>query len=605
VHYLAGKTAAWINDFLHKRSRGLIMKHQTFLDVQAGSGNLQQGLSQQVEFNWGVKIPMRDGVQLNATLYRPKNSQPTPAICTLTPYIADGAHPRGLYFASHGYTFVAVDSRGRGNSEGIFEPFANEAQDGYDIVEWLAKQTWCDSQVAMWGGSYGGYDQWVTLREAPPHLKTIVPTASAHAGVDFPFLKNIFSPFEMQWLTYVSGAARNLTIMNDAKFWVAKFQELYQGHLPYNELDKIVGNQSTYFQTWISHPQPDEYWDKMSFPPEAYDQISIPILTITGHYDDDQPGAMEYYRNHMMSKSAARESHYLIIGPWDHSGTRDPKTEFGGLQFSSSAILDMNEIHLEWYDWTMKAGMKPPFLEKRVAYYVMGEEKWKYADRLEEIGAKPKRFFLCSHGEAKDVFHSGTLEEEPGKGADFDTFIYDPMDTRPGDLEWEPIDNYLTDQTSDLNLFGNGVVYHSEPLTEYMEITGWVRFFAWIAMDVPDTDFKVSLSEVQPDGRLIRLTQDLLRARYRESERQEKLINSGEINRFIFEGFTFFSRRISKGSRLRLILSCPNTIYLEKNFNSGGVVAGESGKDARTAHITLYHDQDHPTYVELPVVSCN
>jgi predicted acyl esterase len=115
----------------------------------------------------------------------------------------------------------------------------------------------------------------------------------------------------------------------------------------------------------------------------------------------------------------------------------------------------------------------------------------------------------------------------------------------------------------------------------------------------------VSLSEVQPDGRLIRLTQDLLRARYRESERQEKLINSGEINRFIFEGFTFFSRRISKGSRLRLILSCPNTIYLEKNFNSGGVVAGESGKDARTAHITLYHDQDHPTYVELPVVSCN
>jgi putative CocE/NonD family hydrolase len=579
------------------------MKHHSFLDVQASSDNLLQELSQQVDFTWGAKIPMRDGVQLNATLYQPKNSQTLPAIFTLTPYIADGAHPRGLYFASHGYTFAAVDSRGRGNSEGAFEPFANEAQDGYDIVEWLAKQPWCDGQVAMWGGSYSGYDQWVTLGEAPPHLKTIVPTASAHAGVDFPFIKNIFSTFEMQWLTYTSGAARNQTIMNDPKFWIAKFQELYQGHLPYKELDKIVGNQSTYFQTWISHPYPDQYWDKMSFPQEAYDQISMPILTITGHYDDDQLGAMEYYRHHMSLKSAGRESHYLIIGPWDHAGTRDPKTEFGGLQFSSSAVLDMNEIHREWYDWTMKAGNKPTFLEKRVAYYVMGAEKWKYADSLEDIVTKPKNFYLFSPGEAKDVYHSGRLEEEPGNGADFDTFIYDPMDTHPGDLEWEPADNYLTDQTSDLNLFGNGVVYHSEPFIEAMEITGWVRFFAWIAMDVPDTDFRVSLSEVLLDGRLIRLTQDLLRARYRESERQEKLIASGEINQFIFDGFTFFSRRISKGSRLRLILSCPNTIFLEKNYNSGGVVAGESGKDARTAHITLYHDQDHPSCVELPVVS--
>jgi putative CocE/NonD family hydrolase len=578
------------------------MKHYSFLDDQTDSNDRGQMISKQVTFTWGVKIPMRDGMQLNATLYQPKNYQPTPVIFTLTPYIADGAHPRGLYFASQDYTFAAVDSRGRGNSEGIFEPFANEPGDGYDIVEWLARQPWCDGQVAMWGGSYGGYDQWITLREAPPHLKTIVPTASAHAGVDFPFVKNIFSPFEMQWLTYTSGEARNLTIMNDQRFWIGKFQEMYQGHLPYKDLDKIVGNGSTYFQTWISHPCPDAYWDTMSFPQEAYDQISIPILTITGHYDDDQPGAMEYYRHHMASKSAAKEAHYLIIGPWDHAGTRDPKTEFGGLQFSAAAILDMNKIHREWYDWTMKAGEKPDFLEKRVAYYVMGEEKWKYADNLGDIGAKPKKLYLCSYGEASDVFHSGTLEGEAGLGTATDTFTYDPLDIRTGDLEWEPADNYLADQTADLNLFGNGVVYHSEPLSEDMEITGWVKFFVWMAIDVPDTDFRVSLGEVLIDGSLVRLTQDLLRARYRESNRVEKLVTPGEINQYEFDGFTFFSRRITKGSRLRLIISCPNTIYLEKNYNSGGAVAEESGKDARTAHITLYHDQEHPSYIELPVV---
>jgi putative CocE/NonD family hydrolase len=164
------------------------------------------------------------------------------------------------------------------------------------------------------------------------------------------------------------------------------------------------------------------------------------------------------------------------------------------------------------------------------------------------------------------------------------------------------IPDYFTDQTYDLNLFGNGLVYHSAPFAEDTEITGWVKLYTWISMDVPDTDFKVSLAEVLPDGKKIKLTQDLLRARYRESNRVEKLVIPGEINLYTFDGFTFFSRRISKGSRLRLIISCPNTIYLEKNYNSGGVVSEESGREARTAHVTLYHDKDHPSYLELPVV---
>ena len=459
--------------------------------------------SSQIDFTWGVKIPLRDGVQLNATLYKPRAVKPTPAIFTLTPYIADGAHLRGVYFAEHGYGFAAVDCRGRGNSEGIFEPFANEAADGRDIVEWLAEQPWCDGQVAMWGGSYGGYVQWMALRESPSHLKTIVPTASAHAGVDFPFFKNIFSPFEMQWQTYISGVTRNMTIMNDSDFWIGKLEELYQNHLPFNELDRVVGNTSTFFQTWIAHPHADEYWDRMSYPLEKYDQIQIPILSITGHYDDDQPGAMEYYHHHMASKSPAKESHFLIIGPWDHAGTRDPKTEVGGLKFSETAVLDMNKLHQEWYDWTMKAGKKPVFLKKRVAYYVTGEETWKYADSLQSIGATPRKMYLCSSDGANDVFHSEELNDHALDGTPSDSFIYDPLDTRFGDLERVQVQDYLLDQTYDMNLFGNGLVYHSIPFSREEEITGWVKLCAWISMDVPDTDFKVSLAEVLANGKVI------------------------------------------------------------------------------------------------------
>ncbi len=122
-------------------------------------------------------------------------------------------------------------------------------------------------------------------------------------------------------------------------------------------------------------------------------------------------------------------------------------------------------------------------------------------------------------------------------------------------------------------------------------------------MDVPDTDFLIILEEVLPDGKMIMLTSDMLRARYRVSNRLELLIVPGEVNLYTFSGFTFFSRRIARGSRLRLVICCPNSIHTEKNYNSGGVVAEESGKDARTAHITLYHNKEYASFLELPVVS--
>src|SRR5207249_1364230 len=107
---------------------------------------------------WAVKVPLRDGVKLNATIYRPAGvSRAIPAIVTITPYTADTYHDRAMYFARHGYVFLSIDCRGRGNSEGQFKPFVNEGKDGFDIVEWVAKQKWCNGNVGMWGGSYAGF----------------------------------------------------------------------------------------------------------------------------------------------------------------------------------------------------------------------------------------------------------------------------------------------------------------------------------------------------------------------------------------------------------------------------------------------------------------
>jgi uncharacterized protein len=557
-----------------------------------------------VDLTWGVKIPMRDGVRLNATLYRPAAAEGrVPVIFTLTPYIADSYHDRAVYFARRGYAFALVDCRGRGNSEGVFRSNENEAKDGYDTVEWLARQPWCDGQVAMWGGSYAGDDQWATLKEFPPHLKTIVPAAAAFAGVDFPFWKNVWYAYDVQWFTYVAGVTGNTNLFQDSSFWIEKFRRLYLNHLPFAQLDTLAGAPSANFQEWLKHPAPDAYWDAIVPTDGQFAKMDLPILTITGHYDDDQPGAMEYYRKHMaFGTPAARERHLLLMGPWDHPGTRTPKKEVGGLTFGDASLLDLNALHGAWYGWTMRGGPRPEFLKKRVTYYVAGAEVWKYADTLEEITASRSVLYLGSReGQANDAVHSGTLGPAlPGQQAP-DRYIYDPLDTRPAELEREEIRNWITDPRYALNLFGNGLVYHTEPFEQAREVCGNVRLVVWMALDVPDTDFRADLYEITSEGQSIRLAQDLLRARHRESLRQEKPVRPGAVERYEFSGFPFFCRRIAPGSRLRLVLSCPNSIFLEKNYNGGGVVAQESGKDARTAHVTLYHDADHPSCLDLPI----
>ena len=564
----------------------------------------------EIDMQWGAKITLRDGVQLNATIVRPHGQKdPIPAIFTLTPYVADSYIERAVYFAQHGYVYALVDVRGRGNSGGAFEPFANEPKDGHDVVEWLANQPWCNGKVAMWGGSYAGFDQWATLKEFPPHLATIVPAAAAHPGVDFPFTYGIFAPYDMQWLSFTTGATSNANLFGNSAYWRSKAGDYYDQHLAFKDFDRLVGNPSPVFQKWLQHPTRDAYYDAMVPNESAYNKIQVPILTITGHYDGDQPGAFTYYKAHMRYGTAeAKQNHYLIIGPWDHAGTRTPKKEVGGLNFGDASVLDLNKLHAEWYDWTMKSGAKPEFLKKRVAYYVVtgpGAGEWKYADTLEAISKSTKTLYLASGGGAGDVFHSGSLAETKTSGSAAsasDTWTYDPLNIKPGDLEPADDPNGLVSQSAVLNLFGEGVVYHSKTFDDATEISGFPKLTAWLSMNVPDTDLYATLYEILADGSSVQLTGAQMRARYRDSLREAKPVLAGTPEKYVFDNFTFFSRRVAQGSRLRLVIGSINSTGAEKNYNSGGDVASETAKDARTAKITLLHDESHPSALELPIV---
>jgi len=562
--------------------------------------------SDAVAFQWGVKIPMRDGVKLNATLYQPREQKEAlPCVFTLTPYIAQSYHERGMYFAANGYVFLTVDVRGRGNSEGEFTPLLQEAKDGHDVVEWLGQQSYCNGKVTMWGGSYAGYDQWASAKEFPSHLATIVPVASPKPGVDYPMQHNMFYSYDLQWLTLVSGKASQEGIFGDSAFWAAQYKRWYEAHAPFNELDRYVGNPSPIFQTWVAHPQQDAYWDSYSPTPEQYARLSLPILSICGQYDGDQPGALAYYTDHMQHGSAdARAKHYLIIGPWDHAGTRTPKADVGGLKFGQAALLDMNALHKAWYDWTMKSGAKPEFLRDKVAYYVTGEEAWRYAPTLDGVTARHEAWHLDSvASRANDVFAAGDLRRDGAGRGKPDRYVYDPLDTSSAAWEQDEAANGLTDQRGALMSSGKALFYHSAPFAEDTDLAGFFKLSAWISLDQPDTDIAVSVYEIKPDGSSVFLASDAMRARYRHSLREATPVKPGAVERYDFDRFTFVARRIGKGSRLRLAIGPINSMYAEKNYNAGGVVAAESGKDARKVTVSLYHDAAHPSALSLPLAA--
>jgi uncharacterized protein len=542
-----------------------------------------------------VKIPLRDGVRLNATLYRPlPDHGPVPVIFMLSPYPDDNEHPTAAYFAAHGYIYAYVHVRGRGDSEGSFDPMAQEAQDGYDVVEWFAKQPWCNGKVAMFGGSYAGGDQWLTAMMRPTHLATIVPVASARYGVDFPQQQNIFYSYDLQWLSFTSGKTLYTEVFNDATLWESVFRRLYLDKAAFSKLDVYSGNTTaTAFHRWLQHPDIDDYWRAVGGTKKQIAGISIPVLEITGTNDDDQLGALSYHADLGSRLTGSTGPDFLVIGPWDHPGTREPKQDFGGEHHGSASVVDVLRLQREWYDYTMKGGPKPRFLEKQVAYYVSGSnaECWKYADSLDAVSSGSKTFYLNTYDGPNGIYQSGILQPSQ-EGASGGQWISDPND----------LSNATTNPAQPgAAIHGDGLIFHSTPFQEETELNGKINLRLWLSIDAPDTDLEASLFLVTPDGKSHSLTQTVLRARYRNSLEHPEAIHENQPEEYRFAPGLWFAMRAAKGSQLRLIVESLNDPAYEKNWNSMKPEAEQTGADARVAHIRLLQDPQHPSTLTVPL----
>ncbi|WP_177204207.1 CocE/NonD family hydrolase [Sphingobium sp. AP50] len=551
-----------------------------------------------VVVDWAVAIPMRDGTRLNANIYRPAQADGgLPVVLTVTPYTADTLHGVAMWFARHGYVYAAVDTRGRGGSSGAFLPTLHEAQDGYDVIQWLATMPGSDGRVVGWGGSYAGRNQLAFATLAPPALKAIAPASAGMTTVDRDMRANIPFPQLMQWLVYTSGPTSNRAAYTDRAYWLGALAELASGRVPYRDFDRMVGLPSPLWQNNLRHPTIDAYWRETVTDAGILDaaqlkRVSIPLLAITGAYDPSQTGLRAYLDARALAVSpAVIDRQYLVLGPWDHPGTRNPQRVTGGVDMGAASVINMLELHRQWFDWILNRGPKPAFLADHFAYFLAGADRWETAPSLASASAPLRKLMLSSPvSNAGAVTRAGALTARAPGQAD-DRYVYDP--SVPGRNEGvEGFDlvapNWLTDATAVTRLNGEGLVYDGLPLDAPTDLVGIPAADLYLTMDVPDTDIRVALYAVMPDGTQIFLTQDQARARYRTSLTRETPVVIGKRLPYAFHRFDFVARRLPQGARLRLVVSPLGlSIHQQRNRNSGKPVADEVAADNRIAHVAL------------------
>jgi putative CocE/NonD family hydrolase len=400
------------------------------------------------------------------------------------------------------------------------------------------------------------------------------------------------------------GHTANNNGAGDMAYWLGVYQEASKGLVPYRDLDTLAGYPSDIWRDWMAHPTKDAYWDAASTAPDRWAHIAVPSLSITGEYDISETGAIAFRQKQLdaTTPAVAAES-YLVIGPWDHPGSRNPKRRLGGLDFGDTAVLDVKALHLAWYDHVLKGAPTPPFLRDHVVYFVTGADQWRSAPTLEAATARRDTLWLSSPDTgASSIADHGALAPKAASQPP-DAYVYDP--SRPAHNEgFEGGDMvspaFLTSDAMMRRIKGDGLVYDSAPLSAAADLVGAPTLTLNLALDVPDTDIRAALYEVKTDGSVVFLTQDWIRARYRLSDRRPVLATPGQVAAYRFDHFNFVARTLAPGSVVRLVIvPLAASLHVERNRNSAKPVELQTAADNRVARISL-HMGPGLSHIELP-----
>jgi putative CocE/NonD family hydrolase len=554
-----------------------------------------------------VPVKMRDGVILYADIYLPAKPGKYPVILTRTPYGVqrEGVHhERMIKFAQRGYVGIVQDVRGRYESEGKWDPFRDEATDGYDTIEWAAAQDFSNGKVATQGGSYLGHNQWAAASTNPPSLVAAFPSVAS---------TNIYA----NWLTmggafrlsfnYGWGVVRMPNKIMLPQTWHTaentpeelKYENILW-HLPLKDGDlKSAGSVVPHYRDWIAHESYDEYWKSIS-DEEKFDQIMVPTYNTGGWFDVFLMGTINGYVG-MKNKGGspeARNGTRLLIGPWGHG----PSTSFGDMDFTEDAFVDLFEHEMKFYDYHLKGIKNGLDKEKPVQIFYMGENKWRHEEDYPIPGTQYRELYLSADSSANSLRGKGTLSFSKPEKAGTDTYIYDPNNPVPtyggnnccgSPTEAGPKDQRILERRNDV------LVYTSDFLTEPLTIAGPVKMTLNAATDGKDTDWMIKLVDVNPDGSAIPVSEGILRAKFRNGLDKINLLTPNEIYEYEIE-MTGTANVFLPGHRIRVDITSSNFPQFDRNPNTGNPLGSSS--EVRIANQTIHHGGSRPSHILLPTV---
>ena len=574
-----------------------------------------------VKFEPHIPLPLGDGTMTYVDVFRPDAPGRFPALLQRTPYDKSSPNSRSgpvdaVRGAMNGYAMVIQDVRGRYSSEGEFYTFVNEAEDGFNSVEWVAGQPWCTGKVGMYGVSYVGATQWLSAKAKPPSLVAIAPGVTAadyHEG--WAWQGGAFElGFNLSWAigplvaANWGNLARRLGLSPEALEEVIRAKDnLSQGylHLPAQDMPHLKKGLAPYYYDWLAHPEYDDYWKSVCIE-ESHSDITVPSLNMGGWYDIFLGGTIGNYLGMSQNgaTAAARSGQRLLLGPWIHgSSPIDVSGEYHFGTRSSSAAMDLPGVILRYYDYWLKGEDNGVADEKPVRIFVMGENVWRLEDRWPLSRAVVTNYYLHSGGKANSLNGDGRLDTDAPNHEQPDVYAYNPMDpvpTRGGGLCCDPA--FMVSGAYDqrpIEARPDVLVYSTPALERDTEVTGPISVTLYASSSAVDTDFTAKLVDVEPCGCARNLTDGIIRARYRKPRHTASLIEPGRVYRYTIDLWAT-SNLFKKGHCIRLEISSSNFPRFDRNPNTGGPIGAEA--TLVPALQTVHHSSEYPSHLTLPVV---
>ncbi|HBL12334.1 MAG TPA: S15 family X-Pro dipeptidyl-peptidase [Cyanobacteria bacterium UBA11162] len=537
----------------------------------------------------------RDGVRLDADIYRPDTTEELPVLLMRQPYgraIASTvvyAHP--TWYAAHGYIVVIQDVCGRGTSEGEFRLFSSEIPDGIEAVNWAAELPGSNGKVGMYGFSYQGMTQLYAASGHPAALKTICPAMIGYdLYADWAYEKGAFClQANLGWA--IQLAAETARLQGDT----TAYQILYAAsrNLPFYEpsprfsesLRKYAPN--SFYYEWLNHPEAGNYWQQRS---PNLQGVDLPMLHIGGWFDPYLRGTLRLYK-----EMAARSTffQYLLVGPWAHLPWG---RKLGAVDYGVEAVSPVDELQRRWFDQFLKGIDTGLLNELPVCLFEMGSNHWRYFNTLPTDNQQS--YYLASSGLAsvredsgKIILSNPKFIEDPNSKIpnSFDIVVHDPWRPVPslGGHAAIPAGSF---ERSAIDCRTDVLTYTSVPLIEDLYLAGEVSLEVFCTADTPSFDLCAVLSEVLPNGNVYNFTQGYMR------------VNPGQETTPLRMTLQPTCMRITKGNALRLSLS--GACFPAYPINPGtGAQPGEIHLiDAQIITLMVRCGGDYLSQVLLPVV---